>query len=65
MSSTTASRIVRGLYGDPRKTPKEVVAKAMWLREQGFTLHRIGEIVDKNFSTVHNWCLERGLVNGR
>lgn len=65
MSSTTASRIVRGLYGDPRKTPKEVVAKAMWLREQGFTLHKIGEIVGKNFSTVHNWCLERGLVNVR
>lgn len=65
MSSTTASRIVRGIYGDPRKTPKEVVAKAMWLREQGFTLHKIGEIVGKNFSTVHNWCLERGLVNGR
>lgn len=42
-----------------------LVAKAMWLREQGFTLHKIGEIVGKNFSTVHNWCLERGLVNGR
>lgn len=65
VSEFTASRVVKGKYGDPRKTPKEVVSKAMWLREQGFTLTRIGEIVGKNFSTVHNWCLERGLVNGR
>lgn len=65
ISETTASRIVKNKYGDPRKTPKEVVAKAMWLREQGFTLHRIGEIVGKNFSTIHNWALQRGLVVSR
>lgn len=65
MSETTASRIVRGKYGDPRTTPKEVVAKAMWLREQGFTLVKIGEIVGKNFSTIHNWALQRGLVTPR
>lgn len=63
MSSTTASRIVRGLYGDPRKTPKEVVAKAMWLREQGFSFAKIGEIVGVNLTTVHKWALPRGLVN--
>ena len=65
ISEHTASRIVKNKYGDPRKTPKHVVAKAMWLREQGYTLHRIGEIVGKNFSTVHNWAIERGLVNAR
>ncbi len=55
MSGRTASRIVRGMYGDPRKSPKHIISKAKWLREQGFTLVRIGEILGKNFSTIHNW----------
>jgi len=65
ISETTASRIVKGKYGDPRKSDKAIVSKAMWLREQGYTLTRIGEIVGKNFSTVHNWALKRGLVEHR
>ncbi len=55
ISEPTATRIVRGKYGDPRKASKHTVSKARWLREQGYTLTRIGEIVDRSFSTVHRW----------
>lgn len=63
ISERTTSRIVKGEFGDERKTPKHVIAKAMWLREQGFSLHKIGEIVGKDFSTIHNWATKRGLSN--
>lgn len=54
ISETTAGRIAKGKWGDPRKTSKEVIQQMRELREQGLTLTAIGEIFGVNFSTVHN-----------
>lgn len=64
ISECTARRIVKGQYGDARKSPKHVISKAKWLREQGFTLHKIGEILGKNFSTIHNWVGNKVINDG-
>lgn len=55
ISERTAGRISRGEWGDERKTPKHVVEEIRSLRNQGFTLTEIGDIVGLHFSTVHNW----------
>jgi len=54
ISETTAGRIVKGKWGDPRKIPKEQIEKMRELRKQGMTLVSIGKIFGLSFSTVHN-----------
>lgn len=69
ISERTASRITKNQYGDSRKIIKPIKSKAIWLREQGFTLSKIEKICGVKISTIHNWvpCLktatQRSLAN--